>query len=512
MMSGTLLKIRSVASVYKLPILIACALTLLQIWQYPRGLEPADSGVKYIQILDLIERNYSSVECVYRGQKFDPDLKHLPMTYRTFYLHIVKGKCYVNFPLYFAYLSAPLVQLFQTPGAYIIPLLSLVGCVFLFFHWANAVQMNARLRNVFLVFLGLGSQMTHHSISLSEQTLAALLVCSGLYVIWRSEVRQKPLLISAAGLLLGLAAFFRQETVLFGAVVPLAFLIQKRTAGLKQAVLFVLAFGSITLLQGVVNYSIWEMPLGLRSVQQMNEMGSFSIQRVLRMYLETFVYAQYCVGLFLAFPIFLLLGFTFKSISKIPDQIKVTGLAVLLYALLFPIAVTSHQGVFFGPRYFTPEFPCMLFLLFLTLEKHPGFLDDSGKILRRFAYGLIAYSFTGVIFYHAGIHIANRNLRAANKVVETFAEDVVIYRTEELINAGFSSHQKKVNMVLYRAEDLRPLLLKLKAAGVRKATMVYASEAYGGEKNVIPQDVHDLVIPGEMGPAADFRMQTFTIL
>lgn len=497
---------------YKIPILISLALCLLQIWQYPRGLEPADSGIKYIQVLDLIERGYSSVECVYRGQQFDPELKHLPMTYSTFYLHIVNGKCYVNFPFYFAYITAPFVQAFNAPGAYLIPLFALIACVFLFYHWANSAGMNTKLRNVFIVFLGLGSQMTHHSISMSEQTLAALLVCSGFYVIWLSELQQKSALILAGGLLLGLAAFFRQETVLFGIMVPLAFLIRKRTNGFKHAFLFVLTFGAVTLVQGAVNYSIWGMPLGLRSVQQMNEMSSFSAQRVMRMYLETFVYAQYCIGLFLAYPIFLLLGFTFKSVRLIPEQIKVTGLAVLLYVLLFPVAVTSHHGVFFGPRYFTPEMPLMLFLLFLTFEKHAGFLEGSGKLLRRVAYGFIVYSFAGAIFYHIGIHVANRKMRQANKVVEAFAEPVVIYRTQQLINAGFSSHQKKVNMVIYNAEDLRPLLLRLKSSGVKKATIVCATEAHGGDKNVIPPGVLDLVAPGEMGPAVDFRLQTFTIL
>jgi len=172
-----------------------------------------DSGVKLLQVQNLIAQDYSSVTLEYPGRDLDPDSKISPFDLKPS-MYIREGRNYSVFPVAFPFLSALLFQGLGWPGLYILPVVSALLCLPLIFiigrrflpeRWALAAMLAAVFLTPFLFY----------SLTFWEHVPATALFLAGVALML--DPRKQALRSLAAGAVLGLAVWLRTEMLILGA-------------------------------------------------------------------------------------------------------------------------------------------------------------------------------------------------------------------------------------------------------------------------------------------------------
>ena len=495
-----------------LPLIFTLITLVLVVIQYTGSQHTGDSAVKHMQMEDMIHLKFNSLACVYGGREVDKEFKHLPLAHDTFMVYIKDGECYHYFPFYFAGIQAPMNMLFGEPGEYIWMVLGIIGVLWLFWHWSFKIGMRESYRKFFMLFLFLGTNITHAVVTTSEGAITVFLTSMAFYCVWRGVEQKQITSISFAAFLLAVATLFRQELAIVAASIPLGMIIIRRKEGFIAGTIFSLVFLGFTAIHFYVNYSLIGLFLGGRQIQQAEEFGGKGIVDNLKMVFEIFVYGRNAVGLFLAFPLTLLIPIFIKDAKKWPESLKIIGVACLIFTFIIPFATITYQGVNWGPRFLFSITPFIILSLFLLLQYREDRLGaPMGKGMRRLIWAGIIYSALGTAGGHGLIYTTNYIVRESNKAVEDFATDVVIYRSPFLYNAGITTHLSKAHLAIFDEKDFKPLVLNLKQAGKKDFTVVYASEYITKDKSMLPENVRELVEAGEKSPFKHFRLQNFKI-
>ncbi|MBW1711888.1 MAG: hypothetical protein JRJ59_01900, partial [Deltaproteobacteria bacterium] len=124
------------------------------------------------------------------------------------------GRRYLAFPLIFPLVSAPLYAAFGFRGLYLLPLLAAWLLWFRLYAVGLRLGLSSQALALGLTGLVLASPLTLYSTMVWEHTLAVCLAFWGLsLVILGPGPEARPRTLAAGGLLIGLAVWFRAETV-----------------------------------------------------------------------------------------------------------------------------------------------------------------------------------------------------------------------------------------------------------------------------------------------------------
>lgn len=218
---------------------------LLAFWVGPlNAFWSSDQGVKLIQVQSLVLNKYRSSALQYPGMSIDPLQAFSPL--RGQYL-AYQQQSYAMFSQLFAALSGVPYFLFGYAGLYLLPLLSGVLILAACAPLARRLIDSAALAIVALLVIGVTSPVLFYSLIFWEHTPATLLVLLG---VWQAVVaaetgRTRNALL--AGLLVGLAAWLRNESVLAVVALGLALLLAGRSLRWRLA-LWIGAGATVTIL------------------------------------------------------------------------------------------------------------------------------------------------------------------------------------------------------------------------------------------------------------------------
>jgi hypothetical protein len=462
--------------------LIAFVYFIIWIYLLPLGWEPGDPAIKYFQLIDFVSQKFSSLACVYQGRDIDPSLKYIPLS-KSFFLHILDNQCYYVFPFYFTFLLTPFYLLGDTHLVYLLPLISGLYTIWLYFYWAQSFIESQKLK-VFFLYSLTASGILVFSITLSEMNLNLAFISTAFYFIWKFYESKKYHYFYLGIFLSGLTVYLRQEALPIGfMLIGFSFLFRKirfKEALISTSLLFGLLFVWFT-----VNYLLFQNIMGLRGVQQVQELvhESFFISRS-KMILEVLFYGRDNVGLFLAYPVLWAIPFLLKKyLKELDENLKPILWVVLTYLILVPIATITYQGPFWGTRFLLSIVPFLFLISFLMIEKALGAL-----FWRRLIYASLFWAILGVGFNLAVGKYSFSAIKALNQSVDQHAGEVIVLYGTHLESSIISSYPKRKIFSAHEKEDLPELLELLKAKNIQSLSLLYASEFFVHETELFPEE------------------------
>ncbi len=172
-----------------------------------------DTGLRYLQIRELIDQNWQTFAINYPTRSFDPELKHVPYYYA---FSVVDGEIFLNISPFFPLLGSLLMAGLGTFGLAITPALGTLATVAGIYQLAKL--FNLRHANLLMWLTGLGTPLFFYGLELWDHSWGTALVVWGLAAICAGVMRESVKWIGVGGFVLALAFGNRPETYLFAIV------------------------------------------------------------------------------------------------------------------------------------------------------------------------------------------------------------------------------------------------------------------------------------------------------
>jgi hypothetical protein len=284
------------------------------------------------------------------------------------FVYRVEGRRYIQFPLTFPAITAPLYRLLGFRGLYVIPLVSI------WILWVRFLLLGRRLRlgplaaALSLAGLIFASPLTVYSAMFWEHTLAVTLACCGLAeLLSEADGPARPWRSAVGGILLGLSVWFRPECACL-ALAAIAAPPCGRTL-LRSRLTFVAALAVSGAALLALNYALYGVPLGLHSVQtvELDQLHSrrepaLEIGATLAVWLVYF-----CPVVLLSAAIALAgLWWSWLKPSRVQAQLWIIASVFCASSLAILPATGGKQ---FGPRYWLPVVPVIWLIAALQIRQ-----------------------------------------------------------------------------------------------------------------------------------------------
>lgn len=173
-----------------------------------------DSGVKLLQVENLLASRYGSIALQYNGSDIDPSSQISPFTIRPS-VYIRDGRNYSLFPVLFPFLSSLFYAVLGYAGLYVLPMGSGLLCLPLAYAIARRFTSH-RWALAAMAAVVLATPMAFYSLTFWEHTPAVCLVLAAVWLLLRCGERAGQ--AAAAGLLLGAAVWLRTEMLVLTAL------------------------------------------------------------------------------------------------------------------------------------------------------------------------------------------------------------------------------------------------------------------------------------------------------
>lgn len=180
----------------------------------------SDTGLRYLQIQELIEHGWHTFAIDYPGQSFDPELRHVPY-YDVYY--VIEEELYLSITPFFPLLASYLYAAIGKAGLVLLPVLGGVMTAAAGFYIARWGGLRHRL--LFLWGVVFFTPVLFYSMELWDHTLASALSFWGvaLVVYGIQQGTRWPLLLG--GMLVSLAIGQRGEVIVFAPALALGLLV-----------------------------------------------------------------------------------------------------------------------------------------------------------------------------------------------------------------------------------------------------------------------------------------------
>lgn len=225
------LRLSRAAAVPLLLIVLIGLLYIALLFSYARPLNSfwsSDQGFKLIQVKSLLWQKYRSHAMLYPGApELDPQQEFSPFQ-GPYVAH--EGRVYSMWSAPFAMISGVPFYFFGYAGLYLVPLLSTLLLLWVSVLIGRRLFAGPVWSALLVILLGVASPFFFYSLVFWEHTLAALLTTLALW--WALAALQQPQQrrIFWAGVLIGLAAWLRNEAILGAAALGGALLIVRPAA------------------------------------------------------------------------------------------------------------------------------------------------------------------------------------------------------------------------------------------------------------------------------------------
>jgi hypothetical protein len=272
------------------------------------------------------------------------------------FVYEIHDKHYMQYPISFAVVSAPLYRLFGFRGLYIIPLMS-VWIIWIRYYFLSR-RLNLELLPTCLGLVGLifASHLTLYSAMFWEHTLScALSFCGVAEILSERDHRGHFIRKLFGGLLLGASVWFRPECAGLLPSVLVAVLVLKLS--FKRQVGFI--FAALSMLAGflILNYVIYGSFLGLHAFQVIdtNTLRTPQLPAARIGLLLSRSLIIHCPVILLTIAISAL-GLKWPSLR--PSRIIACVWIIFIIFCLTTLAILpTAGGKQFGPRFWLPAIP-----------------------------------------------------------------------------------------------------------------------------------------------------------
>ena len=212
-------------------------LALILVILPPQSFFSADSGMKYLQILNLAH-NPPSIAIAFPGSRLTDDARFQPWPG---YVLRRDGSYYSVFSLPYAALCALLYRVFGVYGPYLLSAASAFGVALITFHIGRTLWDRMPVPDL-LVAVAMGTPLFFYGVELWEHALGTLLSVASICLIWgtvrrasRQDAGSTALLW--AGLLAAVGAWMRSEIYMLILAEGAALTLCVAAAGRRQALL-----------------------------------------------------------------------------------------------------------------------------------------------------------------------------------------------------------------------------------------------------------------------------------
>lgn len=191
-----------------------------------------------------------------------------PLVFGSFAFNI-DGRCFAVFPYPFPLLTAPFYAALGSLGYYIVPLVSLWATWYLVYVALKHAGLDPLRVSILLTILVFSTPLTLYGAMFWEHTLGVALAFGGAIYALRNRFQpQRPAPALIAGVVMGLATWFRPETLAWMGAFFLASFIWKRQAmGNRNWIAYWGAATAAAALFFACNYLIYGHPLGTHGMQ-----------------------------------------------------------------------------------------------------------------------------------------------------------------------------------------------------------------------------------------------------
>lgn len=217
----------------------------------------SDTGLRYLQIQELIEHGWRTFAVDYPGYRFDPGLRHVPY-YDVYY--VINEQLYLSITPFFPFLASLLYAAVGKAGLVLLPVLGGVLTAAAGYFLARY----GRLRHPFVFLWGiiLCTPVLFYSLELWDHTLASGLALSGVALLAYALQQKARWPLIASGILVSLAIGQRGEVIVLAPALAFALLLV--TWPRLQATLLYVVGGVIGAVPvALLNYLWVGHPLGL---------------------------------------------------------------------------------------------------------------------------------------------------------------------------------------------------------------------------------------------------------
>ncbi len=216
----------------------------------------SDEGLKLIQVQNFVRKGWSDFTLDYPGRWLDPHLRYVPINNPPPLVR--QGDIFAVYPVFFPLLAAPLFNLLDYAGLYVIPVASGLLTLLVTYRLARLMRVSGTSS---LLILGLCTPVLFYSLLFWDHTLGTLLATAALLLATRSLRQPKWWSLLGSGLVLGLSVWVRTELYALAVVLPAAyFLFGGRRA--RQALLLSLGIAAALVPLWLFQFATYGNPIG----------------------------------------------------------------------------------------------------------------------------------------------------------------------------------------------------------------------------------------------------------
>ncbi|MBK8987823.1 MAG: hypothetical protein IPM39_17440 [Chloroflexi bacterium] len=491
----------------------------------------SDTGLRFLQIRELIAQNWQSLAVRYPGQYLDPNFKYVPFYYA---YALINNKIYLSISPFLPLLSSLFYNKLGMAGLPVVPVLSSLAT-------AIGVYILGKQQRIVYPHLAMwaaiiATPLIFYTVVLWDHTLIAM--CAVWSVVWLAygwrQNKWWPALLSGATAGIGVGQRPEMYVIIISLALSLLVVFRSRfrmiiafAVGLLLSILFIwwwqygwyghplgmptahnlMGYGKpITHhlpLQGgnpVPQYAVASKFLGLLEARNIPGFGTFVLLMLsivlmtigLRRERQTvlkigfgFSLAGYglCIGFGLQdfmsglLPTFPLLVFAISTDpqAKDEDNLRITRFVLTTSAVFLAMMLAvwpAYGGLQWGARYLLPVYPLLMFLAFANFSdfvQRPSFgLPDDVK---RMALSLLVIS---ILIQSVGLWQLDRQIEEQTKM-RTLIEGIearVIMTNRPFLPAEMSSVTDKIFLYVSEEADFYDLLPRFWRQGIREFAYV----------------------------------------
>ncbi|MBK7056780.1 MAG: hypothetical protein KBF99_03140 [Leptospiraceae bacterium] len=434
--------------------------------------QPADPGIKIIQIQDFINSGYSTFAASYQGKYLDPDLKFFPT--KPPFGYVLSGNAYYVFPFFVTVFYAPFYLL---GGIYALDLLSLIsGLVILYLVYKISIllDLSESFRKPMLIFISFGSINSIYSFMLGEAIHASLLITLAYFLILKAKTLDNSWPFFLSGVLSGLSVLFRIELALFCFLFFAGVLLFRIYKSKMDSVALATGFAIPALILIFANYQVTGNILGLRGIEFLNYSGAaYPFERRLFSLVKALFVSDKGLGLFTAWPVFLFLIPFFVFFKKLNSNRELNFLLFIsiIFSILIPMIVKNDDGSILGPRFAASVQPLLVVGTFYSID----LLSKSERIIKWISYlkYIVYYSvFVTLLGYVILFLFLKTSHRMNVEIDKSISGELVIIKNAEFYSLVFPSLPKKPVLAIENSQELSDFFQKNLAKVPRKISII----------------------------------------
>lgn len=280
------------------------------------------------------------------------------------YVYKIDGKYFSVFPYPFPAVSAPFYALWGVRGYYVIPIVSLWVVWIVLYLAMHRAAVDPCMEAALLFAFVFATPVMLYAATFWEHTLGLALALGAIvYTLRYGDEVPGATGPKLAGTALGLAVWFRPETLaLIAALVPAAFIWRRDALGVRGWFRFSAAAVLTVMLFFAINFFIYRHPLGTHAIQMMAEQAKTNgAHEILPRFVSL---ATLCVRFapVAGFVVFLFTVLAWKRrINWKSEYVYLSVVAVVFFPLMV-VMVPTDGGFQLGPRFALLLFPLLILI------------------------------------------------------------------------------------------------------------------------------------------------------